>query len=54
MASESAAAPPGVAVWQLTFRNGQAVNCNLDFARVVMASPGKLCVLADSRGDTAT
>jgi hypothetical protein len=54
MASESAAALPGDTVWQLTFRNGQAVNCDLAFADLVMASPGKLCVLANSRGDNST
>ncbi len=53
-AANAAVTQPDNTVWQLAFKNGRAVNCNLAFARVVTEGPGKLCVEADSRSDNTT
>lgn len=51
LASEDAAAQSNDTVWQLAFKNGRAVDCNLAFAHVAAASAGRLCVEADTRRD---
>ena len=51
LASEAAAVPPNDVVWQLAFKNGHALSCDLAFARVAAATDGKPCVVADTRHD---
>jgi hypothetical protein len=49
--SESVDAQSNDVVWQLAFKNGRPLNCNLAFAQIEAAGPGGLLVLADTRRD---